>query len=266
MNFWDSVHASCSAPEEEDKADEEPAPGAVRADGLHVGKGRSGNKLSYRDILYQPDGKVKPPFSEKNTINSMFSVGKAETSSARAHDVEAYALTKAYVAPGHHPLARIFRRITVRQASSHDALFLRARLALGLCPVSASPPPAPGRHAGDADAGENDGFAGNFQGGAELFPAPTLPIHSVPGFPPAFFEPAGDADSFRERKLSQRDLRRLIFEAVVGHEARSLTAILLKAGNVPADVLQREVDRMVRDQILETVGETEDGLVPLSGT
>ena len=84
MNWWDSMCASCSAPEEKERSEdvEDRAKGNGRG-GLGLGGGGGGgakgaNKLSYRDILFHPDGKMKPPFSEKSTHVSIFSLGKAE--------------------------------------------------------------------------------------------------------------------------------------------------------------------------------------------
>jgi hypothetical protein len=86
MNFWDSLHASCVAPEEVEKEEKDKEEGRrVRGGGGGGSGGRGGNgmlsqhddgKVGFREILFNPDGKVRPPFSEKSLMSSIFAVGK----------------------------------------------------------------------------------------------------------------------------------------------------------------------------------------------
>lgn len=86
MNFWDSLCASCAAPEEVEKEDKDDRDrGRIRGggNGNGGGSGRGGmlsqhddGKMGFREILFNPDGKVRPPFSEKSLMTSIFAVGK----------------------------------------------------------------------------------------------------------------------------------------------------------------------------------------------
>ena len=91
MNTWDPPHASCQAPEEQD---EPPVPdgagGFGRGGLLGGGAGGRAGKLSFRELIFNAEGKVRPPFSERSTMTSIFSVGHVSLA-GREHDVEAYA-------------------------------------------------------------------------------------------------------------------------------------------------------------------------------
>ena len=100
MNFWDSFHNACVIPEEVEKEDGE-GRGGGGAGGLpaHLleSKGKGAGKLSYREIIFHVDGKLKPPFSEKSTITSVFAVGEnVRYDAGRQTDLEAYSLSPAF--------------------------------------------------------------------------------------------------------------------------------------------------------------------------
>ncbi|KAK7248222.1 hypothetical protein SO694_00081185 [Aureococcus anophagefferens] len=85
MNHWDQRFASCAA-EEEDADDveaEDDRPMAVGA------AGRPGNKLSFRELIFNAEGKFRPPFSERSTVTSIFAIGTTVTN-GKVRDVEAY--------------------------------------------------------------------------------------------------------------------------------------------------------------------------------
>ena len=96
MNTWDPPHASCQAPEEQD---EPPVPdgagGFGRGGLLGGGAGGRAGKLSFRELIFNAEGKVRPPFSERSTMTSIFSVGHVSLA-GREHDVEAYARAPCY--------------------------------------------------------------------------------------------------------------------------------------------------------------------------
>ena len=105
MNWWDSLYASCAAPEERDDAKDDSKAGggktvsgkkqlgqsggssssaeggagsnAASSSGGLLGRRQGGHghgqhRLGYRDILFHPDGKLRPPFSEKSSASSLF--------------------------------------------------------------------------------------------------------------------------------------------------------------------------------------------------
>jgi len=97
MNTWDTRFASCAADEEDaedvEAEDDRPMP---------VGSGRPANKLSFRELIFNAEGKMRPPFSERSTVTSIFAVGTTVTN-GRLRDVEAYAGSDMYY-DAHHLL------------------------------------------------------------------------------------------------------------------------------------------------------------------
>ena len=85
MNHWDQRFASCAA-EEEDADDVEADDDRPMAVGA---AGRPGNKLSFRELIFNAEGKFRPPFSERSTVTSIFAIGTTVTN-GKVRDVEAY--------------------------------------------------------------------------------------------------------------------------------------------------------------------------------
>lgn len=86
MNTWDPRFASCDAPEEDvDDVDAEDAAAAAA----------SQKKLSYRELLFTAEGKLRPPFNERSAITSLFSIG-TRIQNGKVHEVEAYETSEYY--------------------------------------------------------------------------------------------------------------------------------------------------------------------------
>ena len=60
MNTWDQRFASCEAAQEDEDA---------------IDDGQSEKKLSFREIIFNAEGKYRPPFSERSAVSSIFAVG-----------------------------------------------------------------------------------------------------------------------------------------------------------------------------------------------
>jgi len=80
MNTWDPRFASCAA--EEEDVDEVDAEDARRA--------KAARKLSYRELLFTAEGKLRPPFSERAAITSLFAIGTRVGANGKVHEIEAY--------------------------------------------------------------------------------------------------------------------------------------------------------------------------------
>ena len=81
MNTWDQRFASCEAPQEDEDA---------------IDDGQSEKKLSFREIIFNAEGKYRPPFSERSAVSSIFAVGTT-TVNGRTRDVAAYEDSPVYV-------------------------------------------------------------------------------------------------------------------------------------------------------------------------
>ena len=82
MNTWDQRwFASCEAAQEVEDA---------------IDDGQSEKKLSFREIIFNAEGKYRPPFSERSAVSSIFAVGTT-TVNGRTRDVAAYEDSPVYV-------------------------------------------------------------------------------------------------------------------------------------------------------------------------
>ena len=81
MNTWDQRFASCEAAQEDEDA---------------IDDGQSEKKLSFREIIFNAEGKYRPPFSERSAVSSIFAVGTT-TVNGRTRDVAAYEDSPVYV-------------------------------------------------------------------------------------------------------------------------------------------------------------------------
>ena len=81
MNTWDQRFASCEAAQEDEDA---------------IDDGQSEKKLCFREIIFNAEGKYRPPFSERSAVSSIFAVGTT-TVNGRTRDVAAYEDSPVYV-------------------------------------------------------------------------------------------------------------------------------------------------------------------------
>lgn len=96
MNTWDTRFASCAADEEDvEEIEDESAAGPTVAPLPRNRFAKKENKLSYRELIFTAEGKLRPPFSERSSVTSIFSVG-TRLVNGKLHDVEAYADSEYY--------------------------------------------------------------------------------------------------------------------------------------------------------------------------
>jgi len=81
LNTWDQRFASCDAVQEDEDA---------------VDDQQGEKKLSFREIIFNAEGKYRPPFSERSAVSSIFSIGTT-TVNGRTRDVAAYEDSPVYV-------------------------------------------------------------------------------------------------------------------------------------------------------------------------
>ena len=98
MNTWDQRFASCEAAQEDEDA---------------IDDGQSEKKLSFREIIFNAEGKYRPPFSERSAVSSIFAVGTT-TVNGRTRDVAAYEDSPVYV-DAHAFLSPFPRRSSAEQ-------------------------------------------------------------------------------------------------------------------------------------------------------
>lgn len=92
MNTWDERFASCAADEEDvDEVEDEAVPEVPPLVNRHSGSG----KLSFRELIFNAEGKLRPPFSERSSVTSIFSIG-TRLINGKLHDIEAYADSEFY--------------------------------------------------------------------------------------------------------------------------------------------------------------------------
>lgn len=92
MNTWDERFASCAADEEDvDEVEDEALPEVPPLPSRHSGSG----KLSFRELIFTAEGKLRPPFSERSSVTSIFSIG-TRLINGKVHDIEAYADSEYY--------------------------------------------------------------------------------------------------------------------------------------------------------------------------
>lgn len=112
MNVWDRERSTCNAPEEryvESTAASSTGGGGGRGSGggssiLGGGSGRFSNKLSWRDMIFGADGRVKSQFAERGTQSS--SVFTALNSRDQAYGKEGvFIRSSCYKAPASSRLA-----------------------------------------------------------------------------------------------------------------------------------------------------------------
>ncbi|KAJ8604689.1 hypothetical protein CTAYLR_006545 [Chrysophaeum taylorii] len=96
MNTWDTRFASCAADEEDvDEVEDEPLPAVLPLPSTNRASGGAGGKLSFRELIFNAEGKLRPPFSERSSVTSIFSVG-TRLVNGKLHDIEAYADSPLY--------------------------------------------------------------------------------------------------------------------------------------------------------------------------
>jgi len=99
LNSWDARFASCQADEEiEEEVEAEDALAAAAASCATAphGPGRRANgKLSFRELIFNAEGKLRPPFSERSTVASIFSIGN-KLENGKIRDLAAYADSPVY--------------------------------------------------------------------------------------------------------------------------------------------------------------------------
>ena len=109
MNTWDTRFASCAADEEDvsdtlvrdslpsqvDDVDqaESQEPSVAPPPANH--RAPSSGKLSFRELIFTAEGKVRPQYSERSSVSSMFSIG-TRIVNGKLHDIEAYAESEMY--------------------------------------------------------------------------------------------------------------------------------------------------------------------------
>ena len=89
-------------------------PGQLRdEDEDAIDDGQSEKKLSFREIIFNAEGKYRPPFSERSAVSSIFAVGTT-TVNGRTRDVAAYEDSPVYV-DAHAFLSPFPRRSSAEQ-------------------------------------------------------------------------------------------------------------------------------------------------------
>lgn len=79
MNFWDVDRASCDAPEDEED-EEGGGGGAGISSQLIMNNSKSASTLSYRRLMFNQDGRLRPVYSEKNKFGfGVFSYSEIHT-------------------------------------------------------------------------------------------------------------------------------------------------------------------------------------------
>mmetsp|Transcript_5400 Transcript_5400/g.6918 ORF Transcript_5400/g.6918 Transcript_5400/m.6918 type:complete len:890 (-) Transcript_5400:291-2960(-) len=107
MNSWDPRFASCMADEEDaDEVDAEDGAEPVCVSVVNHTNGsndttvnKDPGKLSYRELIFTAEGKLRPPFSDRASLTSIFAIG-TRINNGKLHDIEAYADSPYYDSRG----------------------------------------------------------------------------------------------------------------------------------------------------------------------